>query len=47
MSAVEPAVPAVHDDEVVLTGVVGWRPRLGDPADDLAALPEAVRAGLG
>lgn len=30
----------------VLTGVVGWRPRLGDPADDLAALPEAVRAGL-
>ncbi len=30
----------------VLTGVVGWRPRLGDPADDLAALPEAVRALL-
>jgi len=31
----------------VLTGVVGWRPRLGDPAGDLAALPEAVRAALG
>ena len=31
----------------LLTGVVGWRPRLGDPADDLALLPEAVRAALG
>lgn len=31
----------------VLTAVVGWRPRLGDPADDLASLPEAVRAALG
>ena len=31
----------------LLTGVVGWRPRLGDPADDLASLPEAVRAALG
>ena len=31
----------------VLTGVVGWRPRLGDPAEDRALLPEAVRAALG
>ncbi len=31
----------------LLTGVVGWRPRLGDPADDLASLPEAVRPALG
>jgi hypothetical protein len=31
----------------LLTGVVGWRPRLGDPDDDLATLPEAVRAALG
>lgn len=31
----------------VLTGVVGWRPRLGDPAEDLASLPEAVRTALG
>ena len=31
----------------VLTGVVGWRPRLGDPEDDVASLPEAVRAALG
>ena len=31
----------------VLTGVIGWRPRLGDLADDLASLPEAVRAALG
>jgi len=31
----------------VLSGVVGWRPRLGDAADDLAALPQAVRAALG
>lgn len=31
----------------VLTGVVGWRPRLGDPAEDLAALPEAIRTALG
>jgi hypothetical protein len=30
----------------LLTGVVGWRPRLGDPADDLATLPEALRAAL-
>jgi aminoglycoside phosphotransferase (APT) family kinase protein len=31
----------------VLTGLVGWRPRLGDPAEDLASLPAAVRAALG
>jgi aminoglycoside phosphotransferase (APT) family kinase protein len=31
----------------VLTGLVGWRLRLGDPADDLATLPEAVRRALG
>ena len=31
----------------LLSGVVGWRPRLGDPADDLASLPEAVRTALG
>lgn len=31
----------------VLTGVVGWRPRLGDPADDRASLPQAVRSALG
>ena len=30
----------------LLTGVVGWRPRLGDPGEDLATLPEAVRAAL-
>ena len=30
----------------LLTGVVGWRPRLGDPAEDLAALPEALRVLL-
>ena len=27
----------------VLVGVVGWRPLLGDPADDLASLPSALR----
>lgn len=27
----------------VLVGVVGWRPLLGDPADDLASLPAALR----
>ena len=31
----------------LLTGVVGWRLRLGDPAEDLARLPEAVRSALG
>ena len=31
----------------LLSGVVGWRLRLGDPAEDLALLPEAVRAALG
>ena len=31
----------------VLSGVVGWRPRLGDPRDDLASLPEALRTALG
>jgi hypothetical protein len=31
----------------VLSGVVGWRLRLGDPADDRASLPEAVRGSLG
>ena len=31
----------------LLAGVVGWRPRLGDPAEDLASLPEAVRTALG
>ena len=31
----------------VLSGLVGWRPRLGDPAEDLATLPEAVRLSLG
>ena len=31
----------------LLTGVVGWRVRLGDPAEDLASLPAAVRAALG
>lgn len=30
----------------LLTGVVGWRLRLGDPDEDLASLPEAVRAAL-
>ena len=30
----------------VLTGLVGWRPRLGDPVDDVASLPAAVRALL-
>jgi hypothetical protein len=31
----------------VLTGLVGWRPRLGDAADDLATLGPQLRAGLG
>ena len=31
----------------LLTGIVGWRPRLGDPADDLASLPPAIRQALG
>ena len=31
----------------VLTGVVGWRLRLGDRADDLAGLDPALRAALG
>ena len=31
----------------LLTGIVGWRLRLGDPAEDLARLPEAVRRALG
>ena len=31
----------------VLTGVVGWRLRLGDRADDLAGLDPAVQAALG
>ena len=31
----------------LLVGVVGWRLRLGDPADDVASLPESVRAALG
>ena len=31
----------------LLTGIVGWRPRLGDAAADLATLPQAVRAALG
>ena len=30
----------------VLTGVVGWRPRLGDPAEDLAGLDPEVRGRL-
>jgi aminoglycoside phosphotransferase (APT) family kinase protein len=37
----------VDPDRGLLTGVVGWRPRLGEPADDLATLPEAVRRALG
>lgn len=31
----------------VLAGIVGWRPRLGDVAEDVGMLPEAVRAALG
>jgi hypothetical protein len=31
----------------LLSGIVGWRPRLGDAADDLASLPAAVREALG
>lgn len=31
----------------LLTGIVGWRPRLGEQAEDLAALPQAVREALG
>lgn len=30
----------------VLTGVVGWDPRFGDPAEDLAGLDPALRAAL-
>ena len=31
----------------LLSGIVGWRPRLGDPDEDLRTLPEAVRTALG
>lgn len=31
----------------LLTGIVGWRLRLGEPDDDRRTLPEAVRAALG
>ena len=34
-------------DRALLTGIVGWRLRLGDPDDDRRTLPEAVRAALG
>lgn len=36
----------VDPERGVLTGLVGWHPRLGDPAEDLASLPEAVRRSL-
>ena len=31
----------------LLTGIVGWKPRLGHPEEDRQTLPEAVRAVLG
>ncbi|MCW2681744.1 MAG: hypothetical protein JWM62_3145, partial [Frankiales bacterium] len=37
----------VDSSRGVLSGAVSWRLRLGDPAEDLASLPEAVRAALG
>lgn len=45
--ALDASALLVDADRGVLTGIVGWRPRLGDPADDLASLPEAVRVLLG
>ena len=31
----------------LLSGVVGWRPRLGDADEDVASLPQALRTALG
>ena len=45
--ALDPAALLVDPRRGVLTGVVGWRLRLGDPAEDLAALDPALRAALG
>lgn len=36
--ALAPTAVLVDAGRGVLTGIVGWRPRLGDPADDRAAL---------
>jgi aminoglycoside phosphotransferase (APT) family kinase protein len=45
--ALTPAALLVDPRRGVLTGVVGWRLRLGDPAEDLAGLDPALRAALG
>ena len=44
--ALTPAALLVDPARGLLTGVVGWQPRLGDPAEDLAGLPELLRAAL-
>lgn len=44
--ALSRAVLLVDPDRGVLSGVVGWDPRLGDPAEDLAGLDPALRAAL-
>ena len=41
-----PAALLVDPARGLLTGVVGWRLRLGDPAEDLAGLPGPLRAAL-
>ena len=45
--ALGPSALLLDPQRGVLTGVVGWRLRLGDRADDLAELDPAVRAALG
>ena len=45
--ALDASALLVDPSRGLLSGVVGWRPRLGDPSDDLVHLPEAVRAALG
>ncbi len=45
--ALTPAALLVDPRRGVLTGVVGWRLRLGEQADDHAGLDPAVRAALG
>ena len=38
-----PSALLVDPARGLLTGVVGWRPRFGDPAEDRAGLPAALR----
>ena len=44
--ALRQACLLVDPDRGVLTGVTGWRLRLGEAGEDLAGLPESVRAAL-